>query len=72
VATYFPDAENRVEGEIDTYPSVWTPHQASQTFDENVTTIERDYGRWLKLMPSVPQALGLVQNWRPKSIGVVS
>jgi putative isomerase len=58
-ATFSPDPESlRVEGEIDTYLSVWTPHQSTGTFDESVRTVERDYARWLKLMPNVPQDLG--------------
>jgi len=41
-ATFSPDPESlRVEGEIDTYPSVWTPHQDSETFDESVTSIAK-------------------------------
>jgi putative isomerase len=59
VATYSPDPDSlSVEGEIDTYPSVWTPHQSSETFDESVRTAARDYGRWLKLMPEVPRGFG--------------
>lgn len=59
-ATFSPDPESlRLEGEIDTYPSVWTPHQDSETFDESVRTVEQDYGRWLKLMPDVPRDFGL-------------
>jgi putative isomerase len=58
-ATFSPDPQSlRVEGEIDTYLSVWTPHQVSETFDENVRTVEQGYYRWLKLMPEVPQDLG--------------
>jgi putative isomerase len=58
-ATYFPDPESlSVEGEIDTYPSVWTPDQSSETFDESVRTVEQDYSRWLKLMPDVPREFG--------------
>jgi putative isomerase len=59
VATYSPDPDSlSVEGEIDSYPSVWTPHQSSETFDESVTAVEQDYSRWLKLMPDVPQEYG--------------
>ena len=59
VATYAPDPEGlNVEGEIDTYPSVWTPHQSSETFDESVKAVELDYSRWLKLMPDVPRDYG--------------
>jgi putative isomerase len=58
-ATFSPDPENSsVEGEIDSYPSVWTPHQSSETFDETVRIVEQDYGRWLKLMPDVPREFG--------------
>jgi putative isomerase len=58
-ATFSPDPETlRVEGEIDTYPSVWTPRKSSETFDESIRTVERDYARWLRLMPEVPQDLG--------------
>jgi putative isomerase len=58
-ATFSPDPESlSVEGEIDTYPSVWTSHQSGETFDETRRTVEQDYGRWLKLMPEVPQDLG--------------
>jgi putative isomerase len=58
-ATFSPDpASLRVEGEIDTYPSVWMPHQVSETFDDSVRAVEQDYGRWLKLMPEVPQDFG--------------
>jgi putative isomerase len=59
VATFSPDSDSlSVEGEIDTYPSVWTPHQSSETFDESVRTVEQDYSRWLKLMPDVPRDFG--------------
>ena len=59
VATYSPDPDSSsVEGEIDTYPSVWTPHQSSETFDESIRTVEQDYSRWLKLMPEVPRDFG--------------
>jgi len=58
-ATFTPDPENqRLEGEIDTYPSVWTPHPSSQTFDESVATLKQEYSGWLKLMPEVPKELG--------------
>ena len=58
-ATFHPDPESRlVEGEIDTYPSVWVPHEAGKTFDESVSEVESDYSRWLKLMPEVPQEFG--------------
>jgi len=59
VATFSANpADLRVEGEIDTYPSVWTPHSVSESFDESVRAVEQDYGRWLKRMPSVPLSLG--------------
>jgi putative isomerase len=59
VATYSPDPDSlSVEGEMDTYPSVWTPHQSSETFDESVRIVEQDYSRWLKLMPDVPRDFG--------------
>src|SRR3984957_998852 len=58
-ATYSPDSESlSVEGEIDTYPSVWTPQRSSETFDESVRIVELDYSRWLKLMPGVPREFG--------------
>jgi putative isomerase len=58
-ATFSPDRDSlRVAGEIDTYASVWTPHQDDETFDESLRTEERDYSRWLELMPEVPQELG--------------
>jgi len=58
VATYSPDPKDlRVEGEIDTYPSVWTPHQTSESFEESVRSVVRDYLHWLKHMPTVPQSL---------------
>ena len=57
--TFSPDSESgRVSGEIDTYPSVWIPHQASENFDESVKRVEGEYLRWLKRMPTVPQAYG--------------
>jgi putative isomerase len=59
VATYSVNpADLRVEGEIDTYPSVWTPHSVRESFDDSVRVVEQDYRRWLKRMPPVPQALG--------------
>src|SRR6202453_4475867 len=59
VATYSPDPDSlSVEGEIDTYPSVWAPHSSSETFDESLKAVEQDYSRWLKLMPDVPQEYG--------------
>ena len=58
-ATYYPEAESlSVEGEIDTYPSVWTRHPNTETFDESVRVVEQDYNRWLELMPEVPRDLG--------------
>jgi len=58
-ATFSPEPETlRVEGEIDSYPSVWTSRQSGETFDESVRTVERDYARWLTRMPEVPQDLG--------------
>jgi putative isomerase len=59
VATYSPDPDSlSIEGEIDTYPSVWIPHQARETFDESVRAVGQDYSRWLKLMPDVPKDYG--------------
>lgn len=59
VATYSPDPDSlHVEGEIDTYPSVWVPHESRETFDESVRAVDQDYGHWLKLMPDVPRAFG--------------
>jgi putative isomerase len=59
VATYSPDPDSlSVEGEIDTYTSVWTPHPSGETFDESVKTVEQDYSRWLALMPDVPRDFG--------------
>ena len=58
-ATYYPEPESlSVEGEIDTYPSVWTRHPSTETFDESVRVVEQDYNRWLELMPEVPRDLG--------------
>ena len=58
-ATFSADPKSSsIEGEIDTYQSVWTPHQSTDTFDESVKTVEQDYGRWLKLMPEVPRDFG--------------
>ena len=59
VATYSPDPDSlSVEGEIDTYTSVWTPHPNGETFDESVKTVQQDYSRWLALMPDVPREFG--------------
>src|ERR1700689_3354397 len=59
VATYSPDPDSlSVEGEIDTYPSVWVPHESRETFDESVRAVDQDYGHWLKLLPDVPRAFG--------------
>jgi putative isomerase len=59
VATFSPEQEShRVSGEIDTYLSVWTPHQPSEDFDESVKKVEAEYLRWLKKMPAVPIAFG--------------
>ena len=59
VATYSPDPESLgIEGEIDTYPSVWTPRQSSESFDASVRAVEQDYSHWLKLMPAVPREFG--------------
>jgi hypothetical protein len=59
VATYSPDPDSlSVEGEIDTYTSVWTPHPSGETFDESVKTVQQDYSRWLALMPDVPREFG--------------
>jgi hypothetical protein len=59
IVTFSPDSESgRVSGEIDTYPSVWIPHQASENFDESVKLVEGEYLRWLKRMPTVPQVFG--------------
>jgi putative isomerase len=59
VATYSPDPHSlSLEGEIDTYPSVWTPHPTTESFDDSVRAAEQDYSRWLKHMPDVPQEFG--------------
>lgn len=58
-ATFVPDPQSvRAEGEIDTYPSVWSPHPISNGFEESAASVEREYVGWLQRMPLVPQALG--------------
>ncbi len=59
VATFTPTPDDhKVEGEIDTYPSVWTPGKSALSFDDCVKQIAQEYQRWLKLMPAVPQDFG--------------
>lgn len=58
-ATFSPNPKDlTVEGEIDTYPSVWAPHKAGEDFQGSVEEVSRDYRHWLNKMPTVPQSLG--------------
>jgi putative isomerase len=59
ILTFSSDSESRrVSGEIDTYPSVWVRHEASEKFDESVKNVEREYLRWLTKTLTVPKAFG--------------
>ena len=58
-ATFTPDpASHSLEGEIDTYDSVWTPHKGGDDFAASVQTVKRDYQKWLERMPAVPSEFG--------------
>jgi hypothetical protein len=58
VATLEPAADGRFGAELDTYPSVWTMHAASGSFDGDVAAVRREYAQWLARMPEVPQEFG--------------
>jgi putative isomerase len=58
-ATFVPDpASHWLEGEIDTYDSVWTFHTVGADFAASVQNVERDYRKWLERMPEVPSEFG--------------
>lgn len=60
IATYEPSQGDRIfEGEIDTYKSVWEPHDVSGDFDSATRAVKQEYSDWLKRMPEVSQEYGL-------------
>ena len=59
VANFSANPESlSVEGEIDTYTSVWTPHRNLENFDGSVESVHRDYRHWLKEIPAVSRDFG--------------
>lgn len=58
-ATFVPSENSRrIEAEIDTYKSVWTPHPATTDFDASVSAVEGEYSKWLQRMPEVSSEFG--------------
>jgi putative isomerase len=58
-ATFVPDpATHWLEGEIDTYDSVWTSHPIGADFVASVQNVERGYLQWLERMPEVSSEFG--------------
>jgi glycogen debranching enzyme len=58
-ATFAPNGNSRqIEAEIDTYKSVWTPHQPTTDFDASVNAVAREYATWLQRMPEVSPEFG--------------
>jgi glycogen debranching enzyme len=58
-ATFAPDASSgRVEGEIDTYDSVWVPHNDPRNFETVADTVRAQYHAWLQRMPEVDPEFG--------------
>jgi len=58
-ANFIPNpVSHRLEGEIDTYDSVWVPHSAHKDFAASVQSIKNEYREWLDRMPEVSPEFG--------------
>ena len=58
-AVFAPDpGSGQFDAEMDSYPSVWTPHAAAGDFPASVRRVQDDYRQWLDHMPQIPAEYG--------------